>query len=73
MAKLHFIFLTVLFKVEANVLKGFKFGDNGIPWQYTPDMGHAEVNVSISKQFSFCVWFYADWVRHGMSFWFSLA
>ena len=49
--------------VQGVPMKGFLFGDDNIPWKRTPDIGHAEVNVSISKQFSFCAWFYIDWIR----------
>ena len=49
--------------VDCAIMKGVQFGDNKIFWARTPDMGHAEVNISISKQFSFCAWVYMDWIR----------
>ena len=49
--------------VQGLPMKGFLFGDDNIPWKRTPNIGHAEANVSISKQFSFCAWVYMDWIR----------
>ena len=57
------VFLVFTFDVDGAVMKGFQFGDDNIPWAITPEIGHAEVNITISKQFSFCAWVYMDWIR----------
>ena len=57
------LLIVLAVNADGEKVKGIKFEDNKIPWLRTPDEGHAELNVSISKQFSYCAWIYMDWIR----------
>ena len=63
MSRLANIFLLFLFIPNITMsltVKGFKFGETKTPWLPDPTTGYAEVNISISSQFSFCAWIFAN-------------
>ena len=57
------IFLIISTHVNGELLGGVQFGDDFVPHAVTPETGTAEVNISISKQFSYFAWYFLDWIR----------
>ena len=63
MIRLANIFLLLVFVPNMTIsltVRGFKFGESKTPWLQDPSTGYAEVNISISSQFSFCAWIFAN-------------
>ena len=48
---------------KCEIISGIQFEDDFLPHALTEESNVAEVNISISKQFSFCAWYYLDWIR----------
>ena len=55
--------LVLISGISGRMIKGVQFGENNVPWMWTPGVGHATVNVTLTKQITFCAWVYMDWIR----------
>ena len=64
----YFTLVIVARPVIGEVVNGIRFEDDFLPYALTEESNVAKVNISISKQFSFCAWYYLDWIRSTCEF-----